>query len=154
MEHMAFKGTQRRTQTQLELEVENMGAHLNAYTSREQTVYYAKSFSKDVDTCELVEISGSGRMPSSNLLLLARCMHRLCVHKCTCTTVPSQETPSCLFARYMYSVRTCNVLVLIQCTYELRIPSFSVDFVSPNPEQPVSRAEDCVSSLLDGRFAA
>lgn len=26
-----------------------MGAHLNAYTSREQTVYYAKCLSKDVD---------------------------------------------------------------------------------------------------------
>ena len=52
LEHMAFKGTARRTQTQLELEVENMGAHLNAYTSREQTVYYAKSFSKDLATCE------------------------------------------------------------------------------------------------------
>ena len=25
-----------------------MGAHLNAYTSREQTVYYAKAFSKDL----------------------------------------------------------------------------------------------------------
>ena len=35
-------------QIQLELEVENMGAHLNAYTSREQTVYYAKSFSSDL----------------------------------------------------------------------------------------------------------
>ena len=33
---------------ELELEVENMGAHLNAYTSREQTVYYAKVFSKDL----------------------------------------------------------------------------------------------------------
>ena len=32
----------------LEVEVENIGAHLNAYTSREQTVYYAKSFSKDL----------------------------------------------------------------------------------------------------------
>ena len=32
----------------LELEVENMGAHLNAYTSREQTVYYAKVFSQDI----------------------------------------------------------------------------------------------------------
>jgi processing peptidase subunit beta len=45
---MAFKGTSKRSQTDLELEVENMGAHLNAYTSREQTVYYAKSFSKDI----------------------------------------------------------------------------------------------------------
>lgn len=48
LEHMAFKGTKRRTQTDLELEVENMGAHLNAYTSREQTVYYAKCFTKDL----------------------------------------------------------------------------------------------------------
>lgn len=50
LEHMAFKGTNRRTQHALELEVENIGAHLNAYTSREQTVYYAKSFRKDVGT--------------------------------------------------------------------------------------------------------
>lgn len=48
LEHMAFKGTKKRSQVDLELEVENMGAHLNAYTSREQTVYYAKSFSKDL----------------------------------------------------------------------------------------------------------
>ncbi|KAM7432117.1 hypothetical protein ABFA07_017390 [Porites harrisoni] len=48
LEHMAFKGTKNRSQTDLELEVENMGAHLNAYTSREQTVYYAKVFSKDI----------------------------------------------------------------------------------------------------------
>ena len=34
LEHMAFKGTSKRTQLQLETEVENMGAHLNAYTSR------------------------------------------------------------------------------------------------------------------------
>ena len=51
LEHMAFKGTKKRTQTQLELQVENMGAHLNAYTSREQTVYYAKCFSKDLGSC-------------------------------------------------------------------------------------------------------
>ncbi|BFZ54634.1 Mitochondrial-processing peptidase subunit beta [Savitreella phatthalungensis] len=47
LEHLAFKGTGKRTQQQLELEIENMGAHLNAYTSREQTVYYAKSFKQD-----------------------------------------------------------------------------------------------------------
>nr|XP_005995352.2 PREDICTED: mitochondrial-processing peptidase subunit beta [Latimeria chalumnae] len=45
---MAFKGTKKRSQLDLELEIENMGAHLNAYTSREQTVYYAKAFSKDL----------------------------------------------------------------------------------------------------------
>ena len=48
LEHMAFKGTTKRSQTALELEIENMGAHLNAYTSREQTVYYAKCLSKDL----------------------------------------------------------------------------------------------------------
>ena len=48
LEHMAFKGTSKRSQTQLELEIENMGAHLNAYTSREQTVYYAKCLSRDL----------------------------------------------------------------------------------------------------------
>ncbi|KAI1539081.1 mitochondrial-processing peptidase subunit beta [Pyrenophora tritici-repentis] len=48
LEHLAFKGTQKRTQQQLELEIENMGGHLNAYTSRENTVYYAKAFNNDV----------------------------------------------------------------------------------------------------------
>ena len=48
LEHMAFKGTKNRTQKQLEVEIENMGGHLNAYTSREQTVYYAKVFKNDV----------------------------------------------------------------------------------------------------------
>lgn len=48
LEHMAFKGTAKRSQTQLEMEVENMGGHLNAYTSREQTVYYAKVMKQDV----------------------------------------------------------------------------------------------------------
>ncbi|CAH8472867.1 unnamed protein product [Heterobilharzia americana] len=48
LEHMAFKGTDKRSQQSLELEVENKGAHLNAYTSREMTVYYAKCFTEDL----------------------------------------------------------------------------------------------------------
>jgi processing peptidase subunit beta len=48
LEHLAFKGTKTRPQTAIELEVEDMGSHLNAYTSREQTVYYAKSFKEDL----------------------------------------------------------------------------------------------------------
>ncbi|EUB61093.1 Mitochondrial-processing peptidase subunit beta [Echinococcus granulosus] len=55
LEHMAFKGTDKRTQRSLEEEVENKGAHLNAYTSREMTVYYAKCFSHDLRwACELI----------------------------------------------------------------------------------------------------
>lgn len=49
LEHMAFKGTTKRSQMGLELEVENIGAHLNAYTSREHTVYYAKCFDHDLE---------------------------------------------------------------------------------------------------------
>lgn len=48
LEHLAFKGTQNRTQTGIELEIENIGSHLNAYTSRENTVYYAKSLENDI----------------------------------------------------------------------------------------------------------
>jgi len=48
LEHMAFKGTSNRSQTDLELEVENMGSHLNAYTSREQTVFYAKCLTGNI----------------------------------------------------------------------------------------------------------
>lgn len=48
LEHLAFKGTNNRSQQQLELEIENMGGHLNAYTSRENTVFYAKSLEHDV----------------------------------------------------------------------------------------------------------
>lgn len=48
LEHLAFKGTKNRSQQQLELEFENMGGHLNAYTSRENTVFYSKSLAQDV----------------------------------------------------------------------------------------------------------
>jgi len=48
LEHLIFKGTARRTRTQLELEIENMGGTLNAFTSREQTVYYASVLKSDV----------------------------------------------------------------------------------------------------------
>lgn len=48
LEHLIFKGTKNRAQRDLEVGVENVGAHLNAYTSREQTVYYARSRKADV----------------------------------------------------------------------------------------------------------
>lgn len=48
VEHMLFKGTGKRSTAQLEQEIEDIGGHLNAYTSREQTTYYAKVLDKDV----------------------------------------------------------------------------------------------------------
>ncbi|CAO2166133.1 unnamed protein product [Urochloa humidicola] len=49
LEHMAFKGTGRRPNAQvLEVEIEDMGARLNAYTSREQTTFFADVQSRHV----------------------------------------------------------------------------------------------------------
>jgi mitochondrial-processing peptidase subunit beta len=48
LEHLIFKGTASMPQRELEVSVENVGAHLNAYTSREQTVYYARSLKQDI----------------------------------------------------------------------------------------------------------
>ena len=42
LEHMAFKGTKKRDATDIAKEFDSIGGHFNAYTSREQTVYYTK----------------------------------------------------------------------------------------------------------------
>ena len=48
LEHMAFKGTERRSALAIAEEIEAVGGHLNAYTSRESTAYYAKMLKEDV----------------------------------------------------------------------------------------------------------
>ena len=48
LEHMAFKGTDRRSALAIAEEIEAVGGHLNAYTSRESTAYYAKMLKGDV----------------------------------------------------------------------------------------------------------
>ena len=48
LEHMAFKGTRRRSALAIAEEIEAVGGHLNAYTSRESTAYYAKVLKEDV----------------------------------------------------------------------------------------------------------
>ena len=48
LEHMAFKGTERRSAAQIAEEVENVGGHINAYTAREQTAYYVKLLKEDL----------------------------------------------------------------------------------------------------------
>ena len=49
LEHMAFKGTERRSAARIAEEVENVGGHINAYTAREQTAYYAKLLKEDLE---------------------------------------------------------------------------------------------------------
>ncbi len=42
LEHMAFKGTKKRSAKQIAEEFEGIGGYINAFTSREKTVYYVK----------------------------------------------------------------------------------------------------------------
>lgn len=48
LEHMAFKGTRRRSARAIAEEIEAVGGYLNAYTGREQTVYYARTLANDL----------------------------------------------------------------------------------------------------------
>ena len=48
LEHMAFKGTRRRSARAIAEEIERVGGSLNAYTSREHTAYYARILADDV----------------------------------------------------------------------------------------------------------
>jgi len=47
LEHMAFKGTKCRDPEEIAIAIENVGGIMNAYTSREQTAYYAKVLAND-----------------------------------------------------------------------------------------------------------
>lgn len=47
LEHMAFKGTARRSARQLAEEIEAVGGHLNAATSHQRTGYYARILKED-----------------------------------------------------------------------------------------------------------
>ncbi|MEK9905137.1 MAG: pitrilysin family protein [Rhodospirillales bacterium] len=48
LEHMAFKGTSRRSAADIAAEIEDVGGHLNAYTSKEITAYYARVLKEDI----------------------------------------------------------------------------------------------------------
>jgi predicted Zn-dependent peptidase len=48
LEHMAFKGTARRSARAIAEAIENVGGQLNAYTSREHTAYYARVLADDL----------------------------------------------------------------------------------------------------------
>ncbi len=48
LEHMAFKGTATRTALEIAEAIEDVGGHINAYTSREMTAYFARVLEDDV----------------------------------------------------------------------------------------------------------
>lgn len=49
IEHMLFKGTERRTAKQIAEEIEGRGGSLNAFTDRESTCYYCRVLMDDVE---------------------------------------------------------------------------------------------------------
>ena len=48
LEHMVFKGTQKRNAVQIAEEIEDVGGYINACTSRETTAYLARILAEDV----------------------------------------------------------------------------------------------------------
>ena len=48
LEHMAFKGTKKRSSVQIAEAIEDVGGYINAYTSREMTAYYCRVLGDDV----------------------------------------------------------------------------------------------------------
>ena len=48
LEHMCFKGTQRRSWDQISIDFDEMGAHYNAYTSKDRTFYYGWVRAEDI----------------------------------------------------------------------------------------------------------
>jgi predicted Zn-dependent peptidase len=47
---MAFKGTQKRTYLDIAREIEDIGGYMNAFTSKEKTVYYVKVLKEHLET--------------------------------------------------------------------------------------------------------
>lgn len=49
IEHMFFKGTDKRSSKQIVEEIENVGGQINAYTSKEATCYYIKALNNHME---------------------------------------------------------------------------------------------------------
>jgi predicted Zn-dependent peptidase len=56
IEHMLFKGTPTRSSEEIAQSIEGRGGYLNAFTTREETCYYARVLSEDVGNA--VEVLG------------------------------------------------------------------------------------------------
>ena len=49
IEHMFFKGTNKRSSKQIVEDIENVGGQINAFTSKEATCYYVKALNTHLD---------------------------------------------------------------------------------------------------------
>ena len=69
IEHMLFKGTQKRTPLEISSEIENLGGSINAFTSREHTCYLARVMYEHLDTAVdvLADLSQNSTVTHVNL---------------------------------------------------------------------------------------
>lgn len=51
IEHMCFKGTERRSAYDIAVEMDNLGANLNAFTNKEMTFFYVQCIDECIEQC-------------------------------------------------------------------------------------------------------
>lgn len=55
IEHMMFKGTEKRNAKQIAEDVDRIGGHINAFTGKEATCYYIKTLESNIDkACDIL----------------------------------------------------------------------------------------------------
>src|SRR5476651_749000 len=69
LEHLAFKGTTTRTAEQVAMDLEYLGADVNAYTSKDRTAYYATGLREHIPTfVELIaDVLKNSTFPAAEL---------------------------------------------------------------------------------------
>ncbi len=69
VEHMLFKGTRRRTPRRIAVDVEEVGGHLNAFTSEDHTCYHAQAAARHVPRLAdvLLDMALNARFPAAEV---------------------------------------------------------------------------------------
>lgn len=69
LEHMAFKGTERRNAAEIAAAVENVGGYMNAHTAREETAYYIRVLPEQLELAVdvLADILTASTLPDHEL---------------------------------------------------------------------------------------
>jgi predicted Zn-dependent peptidase len=69
LEHMVFKGSRRRDAYQIALSLESVGGHLDAFTGRESTCFYARALEDHLDLAVdvLADLSLSPRLDPADV---------------------------------------------------------------------------------------
>ncbi len=69
IEHMAFKGTRKRTVREIAQSLESVGGYLNAFTSKEHTCFYARALDEHLELCldVLFDLTFNSTFPPNEL---------------------------------------------------------------------------------------